>query len=216
MTYEERRVVTDDAVPTAPASDVVETAEPAVVQSGTVVERRAAPTRTIVETDDPLGNVYAVWGEGRKINSSGVATGGVAIRYAYSKDPGAHWSTPVTVSNTSTSVFPTMDIVSPGVVDVAYYGASASGDPNLVPANTSWKLNVAQTSTGLSTPSFTTTSAASGIHTGCIQVGGNASCSDRSLLDFFQLVVDHAGKANVVFTVGDATHGTRLEFVKQS
>jgi hypothetical protein len=165
---------------------------------------------------DSAGNVYALWAEGRNIDANGVAAGGVAIRYAYSKDHGVTWSTPLTVSTTSNGVFPTMDIVSPGVVDLAYYGTSAGGDPNLVPATASWNLYSARTTTGLGTPAFTTATAATAVHTGCIQVGGHASCSDRSLLDFFQLVVDHVGKANIIFTVGNVSSGTKLEFVKQS
>ena len=55
MTYEEKRVVTDapDTVETAPATDVVNTTPE------TVVERRPATTRTIVNNDDPVGNAYA-------------------------------------------------------------------------------------------------------------------------------------------------------------
>jgi hypothetical protein len=54
-----------------------------------------------------------------------------------------------------------------------------------------------------------------GIHVGCIQAGGGAECSDRSLLDFFQLVVFN-GKANIIYTAGDQFHGTQLYFVKQT
>lgn len=171
---------------------------------------------------DTSGTVYVAWGEGRNIvtdsNGNSVATGGVAIKYAYSPDKGATWSKPVTLSTTSTTAtFPTMDVVSPGVIDVAWYGSSASGDPNTVPATATWNVMSAHvTGANTATPSFTPITAASNIHSGCIQTGGSGAnlCSDRSLLDFFQLVV-YAGKANIIYTVGDASKGTSLWFVRE-
>lgn len=41
----------------------------------------------------------------------------------------------------------------------------------------------------------------------------NASCPDRSLLDFFQ-VTDISGIPNIVYTVGDANAGVNLYFTK--
>jgi hypothetical protein len=116
-----------------------------------------------------------------------------------------------------TATFPTLDVVSPGVIDVAWYGTSASGDPNLVSKSASWNVDVAQvTLANTATPKFTAGAAVSGIHTGCIQTGGSGSslCSDRSLLDFFQLAV-YNGKANVIYTAGNAASGTNLYFVRQ-
>jgi hypothetical protein len=172
---------------------------------------------------DKNGTVYVAWGEGRNITSTGngnVASGGVVIRYASSSDHGATWTAPVTLSSTSgTSTFPTLDVVSPGVVDVAWYGTSASGDPNLVPSTASWDVDFAQVSgANTASPVVTTATAVSGIHSGCIQTGGSGGnlCSDRSLLDFFQLVVDHNGKANIIYTSGSASAGTSLFFVRQS
>ena len=62
-----------------------------------------------------------------------------------------------------------------------------------------------------------------GIHTGPIESSNESS--DRSLLDFFQLAVDPAGKANIVYTAGQegppdpttslATSNTYLYFVKE-
>ena len=177
------------------------------------VEWNFAPVKV-----DSNGTVYVAWGEGRNINSSGVATGGVVTRYAYSTDKGAHWSTPVTLSTSSgTTTFPTLDVVSPGVIDVAWYGTSATGDPNTVGPGASWDVDMAQvTAANTATPAFTPATAVSGIHSGCIQTGGQASCGDRSLLDFFQLVVDGAGKADIIYTAGSASSGTNLWFVRQS
>jgi hypothetical protein len=182
------------------------------------VEYNFAPVKV-----DQNGTVYVAWGEGRNITSSGgnnVATGGVAIRYASSTTRGASWTAPVTLSSSSgTSTFPTLDLVSPGVVDVAWYGTSASGDPNLVPSSASWNVDLAQVSgANTASPTVSSSTAVSGIHNGCIQTGGSGGnlCSDRSLLDFFQLVVDHSGKANGIYTSGSASAGTTLFFVRQS
>lgn len=166
---------------------------------------------------DSRGNVYVAWGEGEGINSSGVATRGVQIDYAYSTDHGATWSRPAVVSTTtSTNVFPTLAVVSPGTVDVGYLGSSAVGDPNSVPASTSWDLVFATTTRGLApSPVFTPQTAVSDIHTGCIQVGGLASCSDRSLLDFFQLATTSGGLADIAYTAGNAHSGTTLFVLRQ-
>jgi len=172
---------------------------------------------------DGNGTVYAAWAEGQNIrtdsNGNSVATGGVAIKYAFSSNGGQTWSTPVKLStNSNTTTFPTLDVVSPGVIDVAWYGTSATGDPNLVGSSASWDVDFAQvTAANTATPSFTPSAAVTGIHNGCIQTGGSSSlCSDRSLLDFFQLAVDHNGKANIIYAAGSATAGTNLFFVRQS
>jgi hypothetical protein len=65
--------------------------------------------------------------------------------------------------------------------------------------------------------------AVAGIHSGAIESSNETS--DRSLLDFFQLVVDGSGKANIIYTAGQlgppdpttglATRLTNLFFVKQ-
>jgi hypothetical protein len=183
------------------------------------VEYNFAPVKV-----DSNGVVYVVWGEGRSIktdtNGNSVATGGVAIKYAYSTTHGASWSTPVTLSTTSnTATFPTMDVVSPGVIDVAWYGTSATGDPNTVGSSASWDVDYTQvTAANTASPVFTPQPAVTGIHSGCIQTGGSGSglCSDRSLLDFFQLTVDHNGKANIIYSSGDVNAGTALFFTRQS
>jgi hypothetical protein len=176
---------------------------------------------------DSAGNVYVAWGEGQNIkqdsNGNDIATGGVAIKYAFSTTQGQTWSTPVTVSTTNSNVFPTMDVASPGVVQIAYYGSNFKGDPNLAPSSTSWNVYEAATTSGLSTnPSFKTQVAIQGMHDGCIQVGSPPSsgllgltpvCSDRNLLDFFQLV-SYGGLPNIVYTAGDEAHGTNLFFTQ--
>jgi len=183
------------------------------------VEYNFAPVKV-----DNNGTVYVAWSEGSGFttdaNGNRVASGGVATKYAYSTDKGVTWSAPKTLSTSSgTTTFPTLDVVSPGVIDVAWYGTSATGDPNLVPASASWDVDFTQvTAANTASPAFTPSVAVSGIHSGCIQTGGSGSalCGDRSLLDFFQLAVDHNGKANVIYTAGSASSGTNLFVVRQS
>src|SRR5207302_4519351 len=84
----------------------------------------------------------------------------------------------------------------------------------------SWDVDVAQvTGADTASPSFTPSAAVTGVHTGCIQTGGLASCSDRSLLDFFQVTVDHSGMAGIIYTKGnaraDGTSDTTLFFAHQ-
>jgi hypothetical protein len=164
---------------------------------------------------DSQGNVYVAWGE--------LLGGSVHIRFAVSHDHGQTWTKPVTVSTTTaTNVFPTMDLVAPGSVDVGYYGTTTSGDPNTV--NATWNVYLAKSINALSgAPSFSPALAVAGIHTGAIESSNETS--DRSLLDFFQLVVDANGKANIIYTAGQegppdpttglATRLTDLFFVKE-
>jgi hypothetical protein len=115
-----------------------------------------------------------------------------------------------------------MDLVGPGIVDIAYYGTTVRGDPNDV--NATWNVYLAKSSNALSgSASFSPQLAVAGIHTGAIESSNESS--DRSLLDFFQLIVDGSGKANIIYTAGqegppDPTTGletrlTDLFFVKQ-
>jgi hypothetical protein len=160
---------------------------------------------------DSLGDLYVTWGEVKK-------GGSVAIRFAVSKDHGASWTKPITVStSTASNVFPTMDLVAPGQVDIAYYGTKSSGDPNTLTKAT-WNVYLAKSTDALArTPSFSAKLAVSGVHTGGIESSNGTS--DRSLLDFFQVAVDPAGKANIIYTAGQAdaagNGATDLFFTKE-
>jgi len=77
----------------------------------------------------------------------------------------------------------------------------------------SWNVYLAKSTNALKgTPGFSAQTVVSGIHTGPIESSNGTS--DRSLLDFFQLAVDPAGKANIIYTAG-GTSGTNLYFVKE-
>ena len=153
---------------------------------------------------DGQGNVYVAWGE--------LIGGSVQIRFAVSRDHGQTWSAPIKVSTASaTNVFPTMDLIAPGSVAIAYYGATTSGDPNAV--NASWNVYLSKVTNALGTPSVGTAMAVAGIHTGAIESSNGSS--DRSLLDLFQAIVDAAGKVDIVYTAGQLS-GTQLFFVKEA
>ena len=159
---------------------------------------------------DSNGTLYVAWGE--------TTPSGVAIRFASSSDGGSTWHGPFLVSTiTSTNTFPTMDVVGPGVVDFAYYGApGATGDPNNVGNSQTWNVYYTQaTAANTASPSIAAPVVAIlDMHNGCIQTGGNGGCSDRSLLDFFTLAVDSSGAADIIYTSGDAAAGVNLFFTK--
>ena len=167
---------------------------------------------------DSKGTVYLMWGHAPSFDSTNnLAPKGVVEQYAYSNDGGNTWSSPITLSTESgTTVFPTLDVVAPGVIDTAWYGTSATGDPNAVPSTASWNVYYSRvTGANTKTPSLSgPTVAIAGMHTGCIQSGGGASCSDRSLLDFFQLTDTANGTANIIYAAGDVASGTNLFFTK--
>jgi hypothetical protein len=107
-----------------------------------------------------------------------------------------------------------LDLVGPGKVDIAYYGTKSAGDPNSF-TKTTWNVYLAKSTNALGrTPSFGTKVAVAGIHIGSIESSNGTS--DRSLLDFFQVAIDPAGKANIIYTAGDETNGTNLFFTRES
>ncbi|MGH3609245.1 MAG: sialidase family protein, partial [Pseudonocardiaceae bacterium] len=164
---------------------------------------------------DGNGNAYVMWAHGVSFNTSTNVAASVQEEYAYSTDGGATWSNPILLSTEGgTTTLPTMDVVGPGVVDFAWYGAPQSTDPNK--AAGPWNVYYERVSNAATaTPTITTGPevAIAGMHTGCIQTGGGASCTDRSLLDFFTLT-DTQCTANIIYTGGDVSAGVDLYFTK--
>ena len=167
---------------------------------------------------DSNGVVYVMWGHAISFDASSNLAGssGVQQYYAYSTDGGKTFSAPVRLSTEpGTTTFPTMHVVSPGVIDAAWYGTSATGDPNTVASSTQWNVYYTRV-IGANTPSPSIAApkiAVSDIHNGCIQTGGGGSCSDRSLLDFFTLI-DTNGQPDIIYAAGDANHTPSLYFTK--
>ena len=173
---------------------------------------------------DSNGTVYVMFARAPGFSSSGntADSHGVQIYYAYSTDGGQTFSSPVYLStedgadgSTGTTTFPTMDVVAPGVLDLAWYGTPNAGDPNSVPSTAQWNVYYTRVSgADTATPTVATPEIAiSDMHNGCIQTGGGAACADRSLLDFFQLA-DTNGSPNVIYTDGDVTNNVNLFFTK--
>lgn len=168
---------------------------------------------------DGNGTVYAAWGEAPGYDATNhLAPNGVTIEYASSSDGGNHWSGPFKLSTTTaTNTFPTMSVVAPGTLQVAWLGApGATGDPNKAGSAQPWNI-YETTVTGAASSAPTIAApvvAVSDMHNGCIQTGSGALCSDRSLLDFFTLTTDLSGRPNIVYAGGDATNGVQLYFTK--
>jgi len=167
---------------------------------------------------DGTGTVYVAWAHANGFDpSTNLASNGVEIDYAYSKDGGSTWSGPFKLSTEGgTTTFPTMTVAGNGVLDVAWYGDPAHAvDPNLDTSG-QWNLYYARvTHANTSAPAISPQIAIKDMHNGCIQTGGGASCADRSLLDFFQ-ITDVSGQPNIVYTAGDVNGGVNLWFTNRT
>jgi hypothetical protein len=169
---------------------------------------------------DSAGTVYVMWGRAPGFDATNnLAPHGVVIQFASSTDGGIHWHGPFTLStSTTTNTFPTMDVLGPGKLQFSYYGApGANGDPNSTGNAQTWNLYFGTVSNANTSNARITKPviAIQSMHTGCIQTGGGAACSDRSLLDFFTLTTTLGGAPNVIYTGGDATNGVQLYFTKR-
>ncbi|HJP65365.1 MAG TPA: sialidase family protein [Actinomycetota bacterium] len=142
---------------------------------------------------DQGGTVYMVYN-----STQGAPEGHFHQYYVYTKDHGATWSRPVKLDglpmDQGAAVYATGDAVRAGVIDVAWY-ESTDGVPSDDSAH--WKPVMAQV-TGANTPHPKVTRSAvtstynhhGGICLQGILCGIAPGSSDRSLLDFFQLVVN--------------------------
>ncbi len=154
---------------------------------------------------DAFGFVYAVWSDNKN------------IRYSVSGDQGTTWSTPITVSGSSTTskVFPWVAADANGHVVVVWLGANKAGNSNdgsvMAPTCTGadigtnncwaeWNVYAAETVTGHTVPAFTQYTASDHIiHLGTVSTGGLGGNADRNLADFFQVALDPLHRANIAF-----------------
>src|SRR4029453_5314236 len=178
---------------------------------------------------DSVGTVYAVWSDG------------FHVQYAFSKDHGTTWSKGLHVNpdNRGTSldtakadIFPWIAAGSGGKLDFAWYHAtggdtSAHRDPGS--ADTQWTgavaalfhANVADAA-GTPTPKVTALDLdVSGlIHRGDIcnnGIGCDVFGGDRTLLDFFQISIDSAGRANIAYASdADSPGSSTSTYVRQN
>lgn len=188
----------------------------------------------VVEVDR-AGNVYSLWSDGFK------------IQYAVSTDQGKTWSKPYQVNTDNrgaapdagkADLFPWMAAGANGLLDVVWYhGQGGAPKSNLTyrnpgDKNTQWTVAFAQLGNaahqdgaGAAAPTRLTYSDAvtPPIHTGTICNNGigcdliPGSTGDRSLLDFFQVAIDAAGRANIALADNQASPGANVSaYIRQT
>jgi hypothetical protein len=142
---------------------------------------------------DQAGTVYMVYN-----STQGAPAEHFHQYYVYSKDHGVTWSQPVKLDGlpigTGATVYATGDAVRPGTIDVAWY-ETKNGTPS--DDNSLWTPAFAQVTKADTPHPKVVRQAVTSIHNHhggiClfgILCGVSPGSSDRSLLDFFQLVVN--------------------------
>jgi hypothetical protein len=160
---------------------------------------------------DGDGNLYLTW-------SQGPAEGPIHVYFSYLPSGASTWHEPIRVSTTKNAVFGTLATFPnrSNAVDIAYYGTDDFvGQPNTASESTRWNLYLAQSLDPLGGGPFVTKVALPAVHDGAIETGGLGGAADRSLGDFFGLVVDPNGLADIVTAVGNVESGTTIQFVHQ-
>jgi BNR/Asp-box repeat len=184
-------------------------------------------------TVDRGGNLYYTWSE------ETTPGGEQDVYYAYSTDGGETWSQPIplTQENGDSAVFPWMAAGDPGQVDLVYYKSNtglnsnfafvdANGEPcsdQSAPCGGNANPPVWQTYFGQSQNALNTGSNFKSvqitdhpIHIGSVSTGGLEGESDRSLLDFLTVDIDHLGAANVAWADDNNSRSdTRNKFARQ-
>jgi hypothetical protein len=192
---------------------------------------------------DKAGNLYAVW-EQAPYNAATKKAGDSSLMYAYSTDEGSHWSAPVRIPTPglANNVFAWAAAGDDGRVDIAWYGTSAhvdlvNGGPNGCmeggpdSVDGSWSVYFTQTLNGhASSPAFSAPAVASEhpIRRGSIQTilgdqcGGlpnNQLATNRTLGDFFQLLIGTNGAAEIAYSDSasliNGLLGSRAMYVRQ-
>ncbi len=175
----------------------------------------ACPAECVVGEDfavlaiDKAGGLYAVWAQ-NPTDASGVTNGPGHIYYAYSSDEGAHWTSEQQVDangTTDVNLFAWVAAGDPGKIDVAWYGTNKASGVNTFDSGsqtTDWYPYLTQvTGADTASPSFSTPVRVSQHpnHNGgiCTMGIGCTTGGDRSLADFFQVDVNKAGGADVIF-----------------
>lgn len=141
----------------------------------------------MLAVDPANGNLYATWSDAHTVSVSA------------STDHGVTWSAPVSVNSGDavTAVFPAI-AARDGVVDLAYYGTTASSkdDPSAV-----WNTYMAQSADGGLTWTQSVVSDHPN-HVGVICTSGTGCANPlvtRTLLDLFEISINAQGKAAVVY-----------------
>ena len=183
-----------------------------------------------VLSQDKAGNLYSAW------------TDGNLIQYVVSTDAGKTWSKAYTVNpgeagaqktNGTANLFPWIAAGGAGRLDVVWYhgeGGDTTGYRNVGTADTKWTVAFAQLadatavdSNGVAAPTVVERDLAVTpiMHTGNVCNNGT-TCGitdngDRTLLDFFQVAIDGAGRANIAYADDQGSAGTaHVEYTRQN
>ncbi len=186
---------------------------------------------------DKAGNLYAVWEQAPTDPTTGQITGDTLLKYSFSTNEGTSWSTPMTIPTPGlhNNVFAWPAAGDDGRVDIAFYGTSATADPNNSTCGTNgghnggpdsvngaWSLFMVQTLNGhAASPTFSAPILAGEhyVHKGDIQTVIGGQCGDRTLGDFLQIRVGSKGEAQISYADSNnadepfAPHGM---YVKQN
>ena len=182
---------------------------------------------------DAIGNVFAAWTDGNK------------IQYVVSTDGAKSWSKPylvnpgevgaATTAGTA-DIFPWMAADANGNLDLVWYhaeGGDTTGYRQVGTKDTVWTVAAAQLSGAVAkagtTPTPTVVSRdlaiTAPIHRGNVCNNGTTCLvdqerglgGDRTLLDFFQVAIDPAGRANIAFADDASQPGTStVKYIRQN
>jgi hypothetical protein len=172
------------------------------------------PTRSFpVSAVDAVGNLYVAW--------TNTVNGSMDVFFASSTDHGRTWQGPFNASAligpSRAAVFPALASDTTGHVGLALYGTPTAVDSDTAPNGTPWNVYYLEShDAAAANPSFTITNIEPDFHEGQICTSGINCSNDRSLLDFFSVQFDAASRANIIYTQGNQTQGTKLAFVKQT
>ncbi|MDX6199437.1 MAG: hypothetical protein QOJ79_2588 [Actinomycetota bacterium] len=189
----------------------------------------------VVEVDK-AGNVYSLWSDGYKIEYAVSTDGAKTWSKPFQINTDNRGAKP---DEGRSDLFPWMAAGANGTVDVVWYhGEGGAKGSNLIYRNqgdrlTNWTVAFAQlgkatakSSTGAAAPTMLTYTnyATPVMHHGSICNNGTfcdlpipGSSGDRSLLDFFQVAIDGAGRANIALADNEASPGSNISaYVRQT
>ena len=187
---------------------------PTVARSGTCSPDCTVGQDFAVLAIDKVGGLYAVWSQAT-VAATSTITGPSHIYYSHSEDEGAHWAPeqqvdaggvmPGTGTPTNVDIFPWVAAGNAGRIDIVWYGTSSiTNSLDSGSQISDWYPFLTQSTNARSGGAIFSTPVPVSQHpnhNGGICTMG-ISCTtggDRSLADFFQVDVNKAGGADVIF-----------------
>jgi hypothetical protein len=171
-------------------------------------------------TVDKAGNLYFTWSQTAGDSTGSDLGGRTDVYYTFSTDGGLTWHAPIQETSGTTAVMPWIVAGDSGKVDLVWYQSrNATTNPNLAPPDSEWNVFFSQSLNALTPGTFGTpqTLNSHANHYGPICTSGiGCGSSNRNLLDFFTVDVDHQGAAEVVWADdNNQRNDTRNFFVRQ-